>query len=127
MALGQLAPRQRGMRRDIAAEQEEGGEHAFALARGQHLGRGVRPRPVIKGQHQFLFVERQGDRDLLAADPWRASYVDRQYARGAERVALAGARLGVGGKRRECDNEGDGEVAFHGANLKAPGGTEREP
>ncbi len=113
VALGAFAPRQRRMRRHVAAEQEEGGVHAFVLERVQHLrGRG-RPGTVVEGQHQFLVVERQGLRELLAADPRRAGGVDRHRALGAERFGIAGQGCAAAHQGRERADRGGDERAKH--------------
>ena len=94
-------------------------QHAFVLERVENFRGGGRPRPVVEGEHQFLWPQRQGDGELLAADPRRAGGVDRKHARGAERVRIARAGRGRGGQGNEGDEGGDGNAAVHGSNLCA--------
>ena len=101
MPLGELAPRQLRMRDNVAADQEEGGEHAFVLERIENSRRGGGPGAVVEGEHQLLGLQRQGRRELFAADARRAGGIDREHTFGAERVwvAGAGAAVAVGGRR----------------------------
>ena len=101
VAFGQFAPRDFRVRFDIAAEQEEGRQHAFVLERVEHFRGGGRPGAVVEGEHQLLVASGSVTGKLLAADPRRALGVDLEHALGAERVRIAGqgaARAAAGAK-----------------------------
>ena len=91
VALGQFAPREFGMRLDILAQQKKCGAHAFVLERVQDFRRGTRPGPVVEGQHQFLWPQRQRGGELFAPDLRRGLGVDREHPLGTKRLRIARA------------------------------------
>ncbi len=98
VALGDLAPHQRGSRRGVAPNQEEGRADAFVAQRVEHARRRTRPRPVVEGQHHLVVGEREGLRVGLEPDMQGGrGGVDLDHARRAER---ARPRAAGHGRRR---------------------------
>jgi non-ribosomal peptide synthetase component F len=123
VALGQLAPRQRRMGERVAADQKEGGAHAFLPQRLENAFRGAGPRPVVEGEHYFLGRQRQGLGKLLAAHARRGSGIHIENARGAERAGIAGAgRRAVRGRgdRRRGERRQDCGPWFDGGDIHLP-------
>ena len=81
--------------------------HAFVGERIENAGSRDVARAVIEGEHDLSGSEREGLRELLAAEARRRCCIDSQNAHRAQRVRIAGAgelrpRGRSGDRKRRC-------------------------